>query len=120
MTRTVPDSDPYKDFRRAVFARLERRESNEAWRSAVIAKVREAIAEARGDGLSERLWLFGSFAWGDPSPSSDLDIVVEDGGDPDWLAAIISRHTGKRVDVLRKRELPEGLFERIAREGIAL
>lgn len=86
----------------------------------MIAEVREAVAEARGSGSSERLWLFGSFAWGDPFPSSDLDIVVEDSGDPDRLAAIISRHTGRRVDVLRKRELPDGLFERIARDGIVL
>ena len=87
-------------------------------REQVLAAVRSAVEEARSEGLSGRVWLFGSFAWGQPGERSDVDLLVE--ADDDALARRVERASGREVHAIRMAEAPASLRERVLAHGLPL
>ena len=92
----------------------------EALRRELIPIVRGEIARLRAGGHCRRGWLFGSFAWGEPTEASDLDLLVETESDPLVLAAEIGRATRRMVHVVALHEAPASLVERARSGGIPL
>ncbi len=90
----------------------------EALRGQVLAAVRSAIEAARSDGRCGRVWLFGSFAWGQPGERSDIDLLVE--GDDDALARRVEQACGRDVHAIRMAEAPASLTERVLAHGLPL
>ena len=110
-------------FRRRIDAKIqsdlgEEERAAEALRQQVLTTLRAEIAEARRQGLSARIWLFGSYAWGRPGPASDVDLLGE--GDEVWVAGVVGRSTGREVHAIRIDEAPPSLVERVVEEGILL
>jgi predicted nucleotidyltransferase len=71
------------------------------------------------------LELFGSFARGENSSKSDIDILVEFYKSPDLLEFIaieeyLSKKLQRKVDLVIKRKLKEQLKEQILKEAIAI
>ena len=91
------------------------------------AAVERLVAELQ----PEHIWLFGSYAWGEPTPDSDLDFLVvvpESGAHPlDRMQRAHRCLRGVRtpIDVLvptkeefeRVRDLKPSLTYKIVREG---
>ena len=122
-------SDAHRDLLRAFGERVRRNIARELEREDALSKelkarivplVRGAVAEARGRGECGRAWLFGSFAWGDPQPGSDVDVMVGDCADPDALAVVIMRATDRMVHVVPIESAPESLKARVLGEGSSL
>lgn len=90
----------------------------QALREQVLAAVRGAVEEARSEGPCGRVWLFGSFAWGQPGQSSDVDLLVE--GDDDALARRVEQASGRQVHAIRMAEAPASLRERVLAHGLPL
>jgi predicted nucleotidyltransferase len=112
-------------FRRRVVAVIEedlaREEAAaECRRAVVLPAVSKAVAEARAAGDCRRVWLFGSFAWGEPGERSDVDLLVEGCADPDALAAAVWRVADRPVHVVELERAPATLVERALREGSPL
>lgn len=85
-------------------------------------RARDAATELRHLGATS-VWLFGSLAWGEPHPDSDVDLLVEGVSPASWPEAvrvIERRLTGTRVDVLRSEDAPPLLNDRVRAEGIRL
>lgn len=100
---------------------LEREaETSRELRKTVVPRVHHAVESARASGMCQAAWLFGSFAWGEPRPDSDLDIMVQDCRDPDALAALIMRRTDRMVHVVVAESAPESLRARVLEEGMSL
>lgn len=89
-------------------------------------RLREQAASAARVLASEfgvtKTWLFGSLAWGDPHPSSDVDLLVE-GLEPrdacraeHRLATIIDGP----FDLVLVQEAPSSLVTRVREDGILL
>jgi predicted nucleotidyltransferase len=78
-----------------------------------------AAASAAG---ATRVYLFGSFAWGQPHGSSDVDLGVEglSRSACDDLAARLLFLIDARLDVVALDQAAPGLRERILREGTLL
>ena len=107
--------------RQTVLRELEREDhAAEHLRAEVLPKLRSAIAEARARAECGRAWLFGSFAWGQPTERSDVDLLVEDCPSPDGLAGQLWSACGRPAHVIELRTAPEGLVARVLGEGIAL
>ncbi|MBM6786596.1 nucleotidyltransferase domain-containing protein [Collinsella tanakaei] len=76
-------------------------------------------------GLKSAL-LFGSYARGEATPESDIDLIID--GGPSFrplsiyaLGETLREQTGKRVDVFEISELDEGPFKQKAlAEGVEL
>ena len=104
-------------------------------RPAITPKV-QAVIDAAVERLvaefqPEQIWLFGSYAWGEPTPDSDLDFLVvvpESGAHPlDRMQRAHRCLRGVRtpIDVLvptkeefeRVRDLKPSLTYKIVREG---
>ena len=110
-------------FRRAVRAEIRRkleaeRAESETLRARVVPLVQQAVASARAAGSCGRVWIFGSFAWGQPGARSDLDLLVE--GDGSEVAYRVGRACGLEVHALRVEEAPATLRERCDAEGLLL
>lgn len=91
----------------------------EALRERVLNAVRRAIEEARRDDPScGRVWLFGSFAWGQPSERSDVDLLVE--GPEGALARRVEQASGRDVHAVGMAEAPASLRERVLNHGLPL
>lgn len=110
-------------FRRRIDAKIrsdldEEDCAAQALRQEVLTTLRSEVEKAREQGLSARIWLFGSFAWGRPGPTSDIDLLVE--GDDAWVAGAIARATRREVHAIHVDEAPPGLAERVVTEGIPL
>ena len=76
---------------------------------------------------AESAILFGSYARGEATPDSDLDLIVFGGADfiPRNIFALaedLREMTGRNADVFESRELDRGtrLFETVMREGIRI
>jgi predicted nucleotidyltransferase len=89
-------------------------------RSRVVPLVQQALVDARGAALCGRVWLFGSYAWGEPTERSDVDLLAEDCPDPDRLAAVVARRTGTDVHVVPNEDAAETLRLRAHQEGVLL
>lgn len=77
------------------------------------------IDEARRSGLAardDRIWLFGSFAWGQPDEHSDVDLLI-DSPNIDELAWRISRSCGRLVHAIALTEASPSLRRRVLRQG---
>lgn len=90
----------------------------EVLRAAVVPVVRAVVARARDEGVCRRVWLFGSFAWGQPSEGSDIDLLVE--GDEDELAYRVGAATLRAVHALDLDAAPASLRDRCTSDGVAL
>jgi predicted nucleotidyltransferase len=119
------NSPTWADFRAAVRAQIARQLAHEAdeaaaLRADVLPKVEAAITEARREGQVGRVWLFGSYAWGQPSQSSDVDLLVEGCLEPFQLAAAVSGACDRDVHVIERAGAPEPLVSRALAQGHAL
>ena len=92
----------------------------EALRARGVESARAALAEARRQGLCGAALLFGSYAWGEPTAGSDLDLLVAGCADPDWLAALVARTTGTEVHVVCAETAPASLRDRALAHGTKL
>lgn len=63
-----------------------------------------AVAALRAKGKLSRAWLFGSYAWGQPTAASDLDVMVEGTDDPFALAAEIGAAVKLDVHVVERKK----------------
>ena len=110
-------------FRAAVLAKIRRDLAEEAATSARLREQRLAqllplVSAARAEGVCGVVLLFGSYAWGQPTEQSDLDLLVE--GDADELAWRVSHAIGCEVDAWRVADAPSALALRARSEGISL
>lgn len=122
---SAADQELLRAFRRAVVAKIERdlaaeHRDDEERRARILPLVRSAIADARREGLCGDAWLFGSYAWGDTRPESDVDVLADRCADPIMLAVHIGRVTGTEVHVIALDKAPAELRERILRDGVPL
>jgi predicted nucleotidyltransferase len=121
-----PTSEP--DDLRAAFARVVRSQirrqlaaehaESEALRARVLPLARRAVESARAAGSCRRVWLFGSYAWGQPGLRSDLDLMVE--GDANEVAYSVGRACGLEVHALRVEDASTVLRARCEAEGMLL
>jgi len=121
-----PLAEPtWSDFRAAVRAQLGRQleaeaAEAEALRARILPVVREAVQHARAAGEVGRVWLFGSFAWGQPDERSDVDLLVEACPDPFGLAAELWSGCGRPVHAVPLEGAPASLVERARSLGVEL
>lgn len=115
----------YGAFRRAVIAKIERDLAAEALevtkiRERTLPLVRQSVEEARAQGLCGDVWLFGSFAWGQPSERSDVDLLLAACRDPDSVAVVVGRCVRRDIHALRVEDAPDSLRERVFHDGVKL
>lgn len=121
----VQQPDLLTAFRRTVVQRIRQqiaseRERAQARRARTIPRLREAVRAARDRGRCTRVWLFGSYAWGQPGDRSDVDLLVEGCTDPMELAGDISDAVGIEIHVVTQDTAAPTLVQRALKEGIAL
>ena len=86
---------------------------------------RDAIRRiAREHGVTQ-VRVFGSFARGDATPESDLDLLIDVGGAttpwfPGGLVADLEALLGRRVDVAEPDALNDDLRARVLEEAVPL
>jgi predicted nucleotidyltransferase len=106
---------------RKIEADLEReRAEAEALRERVLPRLRAVIGRLRGDGRCGEVWLFGSFAWGAPTPRSDVDLLVAGAGDVFALAGEVTAGVGRDVHAVPFEDAPESLRQRALADGLPL
>ena len=113
-------------FREAVRRKIRQDLEAEAASAAKLRRERVPLVKAcvealRADGRCGAVWLFGSYAWGQPSLASDLDVLVD--GDADELAWRLGNVEGLRhltVDAWRLEAAPPELVRRAQADGIPL
>lgn len=93
---------------------------------------REEIAGAVGEAAGchpeiSRVTLFGSYARGEATASSDVDLRIEYDSSSGFSALDLSSFVdevstalGRRVDVVSKRSLDDSLAAEIARDGVSV
>ncbi|MBC8066759.1 MAG: nucleotidyltransferase domain-containing protein [Deltaproteobacteria bacterium] len=69
-----------------------------------------------------RVFLVGSFAWGEPDAASDVDLVVDDVPEAHRgaIEAECARRIGRHVELLRLSELDDDFRTRVLTLGEAL
>jgi len=74
-----------------------------------------------------RVILFGSFARGDTSASSDVDLIIDSEGrlsgfDFFGIAGLMIKNMPIKVDVFELREInrPSSMFDNISKEGVVI
>jgi predicted nucleotidyltransferase len=111
------------DTARVIVARFARAQGERAARTAAIrAQVFQEVlpaAQALGAG---RVFLFGSFAWGEPHAGSDVDLAVEglSAAGCDALAAALLFRLDAPIDVVPLNGAAAGLRDRVLAEGLLL
>ena len=90
----------------------------------VHAKREQILRLALRHGVTE-VRVFGSMARGDAGPESDVDLLVEVGGEPSaWfpggLVAELEELLGRRVRVITERGLDALLRDRVLEEAVPL
>lgn len=117
------DTALLRAFRESVRAKIARELESEAavageLRRRVLPAISRGLERARAKGLCRAAWIFGSYAWGEPTGRSDVDILVEGCPDTALLAAVVGRETGTDVHVVDTRDAPDSLRERALAEGV--
>ena len=90
------------------------------------AELRSIIVPLLSRHGLDRAFLFGSYARGEATERSDIDLLVDLGGRPARLSVYalgedVREVTGKRVDVFELSELSDGPFKNaVLSEAIAL
>ena len=84
----------------------------------------EILRIARKHGVG-RISIFGSFARGEATEDSDLDLLIDvQGPTPPWfpggLVADLEELLGRRVDVVEADAIREGMRARILKEAVLL
>lgn len=105
---------------RALVARLELdAQRADAERERVRESAHTVAAWLRDDHGAARVFLVGSFAWGEPDAASDVDLVVDDVPETSRgaIEAECSRRIGRTVELLRLCELDDGFQTRVLAEG---
>jgi predicted nucleotidyltransferase len=92
----------------------------EELRCLILPAVAAGVERARSDGALSGAWVFGSYAWGEPTERSDVDLLVEGARDPDGVAAIVGEACGREVHVVRRERAAGSLVARVLAEGRAL
>lgn len=106
---------------RKIEADLEREHAEAGeLRGRVLPPLRSAIGRLRGEGRCGEVWLFGSYAWGAPTPRSDVDLLVRGGGDVFALAGELGAVVGRDVHAVPFEDAPESLRQRALADGLAL
>jgi predicted nucleotidyltransferase len=90
----------------------------------VRSKREQILRVAKRHGVT-RMRVFGSVARGDAGPESDVDFLVEMGGEPAlWfpggLVTELEELMGRRVQVITERGLDELLRDRVLHEAVPL
>lgn len=91
----------------------------------LVKATREQILHlARRHGVT-RVRVFGSMARGDAGPQSDVDLLIDVGGNPSpWfpggLIAELEELLGRRVQVVTESSLDALLRDRVLREAVPL
>ena len=85
------------------------------------ARIRE-LGEQRG---IRNIRVFGSFARGEATPDSDLDLLVDFAPGPDGFAFVafcedVERLLGRRVDVVPAKSLTQVIRDRVLAEALPL
>lgn len=84
-------------------SRIARRAANKRWQRRAagivsVARIRSILKEALGDRKA-KAFLFGSYARGEATPHSDIDImVVEEKMPPDWMSEVVSLRRSMRFE----------------------
>lgn len=117
--------NPFADYALAVRTRMaeqvsRERGENQARRAQMMQKLLPAVKAAREATGSGRVWLFGSFAWGEPDAHSDVDLLVEHLRSPDSFAYLVGKECGVQVHAISLDAAPETLVARAMAEGIPL
>jgi predicted nucleotidyltransferase len=91
----------------------------------ILTSRREQILRVAKQHGVTRVRVFGSMARGDAGPHSDVDLLVDVGGDPGpWfpggLVADLEELLGRRVQVVTERALDNLLRDRVLREAVLL
>ena len=112
-------------FRRAVMEKIARDLEREQrlshnLRTENLPHIKDGIEAARAEGLCERVWLFGSFAWGQPTERSDIDILVKQGRDLTRIACLVGDALQRDVHVVSWDDADETLCRRAREQGIEL
>lgn len=117
-------SGPYVDACAAAFRkRFEVERKAAADRAACLRSQAQAAArklvQAR---LADRVWLFGSLAWGEAHAASDVDLLVEGLPAEQWstACAIVERDVEAAVDLVRMEEAAPELVSRVRSQGVML
>jgi predicted nucleotidyltransferase len=87
-------------------------------------KREEILRIARKHGVG-RISIFGSFARGEATEDSDIDLLIDvEGPTPPWfpggLVADLEELLGRRVDVVEADAIREGMRARILKEAVLL
>ena len=92
-----------------------------------INEIKETVASLVEDYPVRRVILIGSYARGDATEKSDVDLIIDSGGDIDsWeLFGLIGKIVKKMplgVDVFELDEIkkPSGTFDSITNEGVVI
>lgn len=107
------------DTRAFVLAQRARRQAAGADRHRELKAVLEIAVGVLSQLGARRIWVFGSFARGDPGPDSDLDLAVEGLSATALIEALarIWQHTSLPVDLVSMESAPDSLRERVLAEG---
>lgn len=88
----------------------------------LVADVHAHVPALAATAGAERVWLFGSLAWGEPHEHNDVDLAVA-GLDElacDRFAAEAYMAIGAPVDVVRLETAPPSLADRIVAAGLVI
>jgi predicted nucleotidyltransferase len=101
-------------------AHEERRAAGAPFVAALRSALPEAVETLRREFGVVRVWLFGSFARGTPTSSSDVDIAVEGLPGRDHLRAMayLTDALGRTVDLVRLEELDARSRQSLLEEAI--
>jgi uncharacterized protein len=93
--------------------------------SAIIKKIRKSIPAYRKKYMIKRLGVFGSYARGEQTKKSDLDLLVEFESPLSLLEYLalereLSDLSGRKVDLVMKIALKPRIGERVLKEVVYL
>jgi predicted nucleotidyltransferase len=120
-----PQRELLRAMRRAARAAAERQIADETMlaeqrRAVVLPRLRRVVAALRGRGRVEKVWLFGSYAWGLPDERSDVDLLVQGSDDPFGLAGEVAAEVRLDVHVIERARAAPSLVARVDEEGMPL